>query len=131
MTRRPLSILRNREGAAAIEFSIVVPILIVMIWGIFQLSLVFEAQAGMQNALGEAARYATLYPTPTDANIKAKVTSYKFGGAQGTWGTPTVATDNTAGTKTITVTYSQPISFLFFNGPSISLTKSKVVYLST
>ena len=130
MMRRLLKLFRDDDGAAAVEMAIVVPILVGMIWGIFQIALVFEAQAGMENALGQAARYATIYPTPTDTNIKSYITTYKFGGMQGTWGTPTISTDSTAGTKTITVSYSQPMDFLFFQGPSVTLSKSKVVYLS-
>ena len=128
--RRPRDIFRNRDGLAAAEFAIIAPILITLIWGIFQLALVFEANAGVQSALGNAARYATIFPTPSDDDIKAKVVSSRFGGAQGTWGAPTIVTDDAAGTKTITVSYSQPLNFLFFNGPNITLTKSKVVYLS-
>ena len=72
---------RDEEGAAAIEFAIAVPILVTMLYGIFQVGLLFQANAGMQHALGEGARYATLClsPTstgctvPTDANIKAKI----------------------------------------------------------
>src|SRR5947209_15255165 len=131
MMRRLRAIVRNARGAAAIEFAIIVPVLISMIWGIFQLSLVFEANAGMQNALGQAARFATIYPTPTDTQLTAYITSGKFGGGTGTWGTPTIATDTTAGTKTITVTYSQPLDFLFFQGPNITLTKTKTIYLSS
>ena len=57
--------------------------------------------------------------------------SGKFGLDNGTWGTPTITTDTTANTKLITVTYSQPTDFLFFTGPTVSLTRSKLVYLST
>lgn len=128
--RRLRDIWRDREGVAAAEFAIIAPILITLIWGIFQLALVFEANAGVQSALGNAARYATVFPTPSDDEIKAKIAKSRFGGAQGTWGTPTIVTDDAAGTKTITVSYSQPLNFLFFNGPNITLTKSKVVYLS-
>ncbi|MBA3730486.1 MAG: pilus assembly protein, partial [Sphingomonas sp.] len=64
---------RNERGAAAIEFAIAVPILILMIYGIFRLGLLFQANAGMQHALGEGARYATIYPTPTNTQIQTKM----------------------------------------------------------
>jgi Flp pilus assembly protein TadG len=131
MMRRFRTIVRDLRGAAAIEFAIAVPILVSMIWGILQFALVFEANAGMAEALGQAARYATVFPTPTDADIASKITSSRFGGNGGTWGTPTITTDDAAGTKTVTVTYSQPLNFLFFNGPTVTLTKAKVIYLSS
>jgi hypothetical protein len=120
--------------AAAIEFAIAIPTLMSMIWGMFQIGLIFQANAGMQHALGEAARYATIYPTPTDTQIQSMITSHKFGLGNGTWTAPAI--DNTyiaaasGAYKGITVSYSQPTDFLFFSGPTVTITKSKTIYLS-
>jgi Flp pilus assembly protein TadG len=127
MTRRIRSLARSSDGAGAIEFAIAAPVLILMVFGMFQLGIVLRANAGMQHALGEAARYATLYPTPTDAELQARITSKKFGVGTGAWGEPTIITD--AGTKTITVTYTQPLDWIYFT-TTVSLTKTKVVHLS-
>lgn len=125
----------DEAGASALEFALAVPVLTVMIYGIFTLGQLFEADASMQHALGEGARYATLClnPTaagvctvPTDTQITNKVTAKLFGPAGSL--TPTINTDTTAKTKTITLTYSTTPSFLFFNGPPVSMTRSKVVY---
>ena len=124
------NLLRNDRGAAMIEFAISIPIMTLFMWGIFQFGMILEAQAGMQHALGEAARYATIFPTPTDTEIQNKITSAKFGLANGTWSTPTITDDATLHTKLITVSYSQPTNFIFFAGPTITVTKSKLVYLS-
>ena len=123
---------RNRDGAAAVEFALVIPILISMIWGMFQVSLLYQANAGVQNALGEAARYATIWPTPSDADITAFIQNTRFGVAgYGSWNAPSIsALDTTDQSRTITVSYSQQMTFLFFTGPSITITKSKKVYLS-
>lgn len=121
----------DRTGSSAIEFAIAVPVLVTFIWGIFQVALLYRANAGMQHALGEGARFATIFPTPSDSAIQSKITSHEFGVSGGTWGTPTISTNATAKTKLITVTYSQPTNFLFFQGPAVSLTRSKLVYLST
>jgi Flp pilus assembly protein TadG len=123
-------LIADRAGSSAIEFAVSVPVLVMLIWGIAQVGLLYEANAGMQHALGEGARMATIYPTPTDTQIQTKITSAKFGLGNGTWGTPTIVTDTTAKTKTITVTYSQPTDFLFLPGPNVSLSASKVVYLA-
>lgn len=130
MTRLFRTLRKDSEGAAAIEFAIAVPVLTVMIWGMFQIGLIFQANAGMQHALGEAARYATIFPTPSDTDLQTRITAKKFGLGNGTWGTPTIVTDTAAGTKTITVSYSQPTDFLLFAGPTVTMTKSKVVYYS-
>ena len=71
-----------QRGAATVEFAIAVPVLVVMLYGIFQVGLIFQANAGMQHALGEGARLATLCTpsgstctSPTDAAIVAKMTA--------------------------------------------------------
>lgn len=128
------SLLRDESGANLIEFAIAIPVLVSFIWGIFQFGLVFQAQAGMQHALGEAARMATLFPTPSDDAIKAKVTAKKFGTYNGTLGTLQIQNVTSGGTtvaKRLTLTYSQPTNFLFVAGPTVTLTKQKVVYLSS
>ena len=118
---------RNERGAAAIEFAIAVPVLILLIYGIFRLGLLYQANAGMQHALGEGARMATLFPTPTDEQITAEMNDKLFGESYGTF---TVAEpENTTTTKTLTVTYTTPMDFLLVPGPTVTLTRSKVVYL--
>jgi len=131
------SLWSDNQGAAAVEFVFAVPVLVTIIWGIFQLSLVLEAQAGVQQALGEGARLATVYDpstgaSKTDTAILSKITSSKFGTGSGTFYTACpdtcISTDSTAKTKTITVTYKQSTNFLFFAGPDVTIKKSKVVY---
>ena len=51
---------RDERGAAAIEMAIVLPVLILFIYGIFQVGILYQANAGMQHALGEGARFAVL-----------------------------------------------------------------------
>ena len=124
-------LLNDRTGSSAIEFAVAVPVLASFIWGMFQVGILYQANAGMQHALGEAARYATLFPTPSDDEIQAKITSATFGVGTGTWSTPQITSDNTAMTKTITVSYSHPMHFLFFDGPTVNLSANKVIYLAT
>jgi Flp pilus assembly protein TadG len=137
--RRLRQLLRERRGSAAIEFAFALPVLIVMIWGMFQIGILFMANAGMQHALGEGARYATLCTNftstgctvPTDAQIQSKITTAKFGLGNGTWTTPTIQSDTATNSKKITVSFQQPTSFLLFDGPTVRLTQSKVIYLSS
>ena len=120
----------DRRGAGVIEFAIAVPVLTVFIYGIFVVGKLFEANAGMQHALGEAARYATLYPTPTDDQLKAMMTAKKFGTSNNGGTLSALAISTSGNTKTMTLTYSQPTDFLLFNGPNVSITRSKKVYLA-
>lgn len=126
------------KGAAAIEMAIALPILILFVIGIFSFGQILEADAGMQHAVGEGARYATLClnPTaagtctsPTDAQISTMVTNKLFGAASSA--TPSVTRDTSAKTVTISLSYSQQLDFLFFRGPSVSFTRSKLVYYAS
>jgi len=118
---------RNERGAAAIEFAIAVPVLVLMIYGIFRIGLLYQANAGMQHALGEGARLATLYPTPTDTQITNRMNARLFGQGYGTFTVATPVTSTTS--KTLTITYTTPMDFLFVPGPTVTLTRSKVVYM--
>lgn len=131
MTSKRSTLRRDQRGATMIEMAIALPVLILFIYGIFVVGLLFQANAGMQHALGEAARYATIFPTPTDSQLQARVTSKKFGTDNGTLGTPSITTNAAGGYKEISLTYSQPTDFLFFTGPTVSITRSKRVYLAS
>ena len=123
---------RDKRGAAAIEMAFALPILMIFVYGIFQFGVILQANAGMQHALGEGARYATLYPKPTDALIATKMSNEVFGMNVGTFGTPTVSTPATSvctNCRLLSVTYSVTPDFLFFSGPAITLTRTKQVYI--
>jgi Flp pilus assembly protein TadG len=133
---RRSTLLRDLRGSAAVEFAVSVPVLIFMIWGIFQIAMVLQAQAGIQQALGEGARYATIFNTatnarPTNTQISSKIVNSKFGIRNGTWHTPSINTANEAsgGYIVIGVQYDVPTNFLFFTGPTITLSDSKRVYV--
>ena len=131
---------RNQRGAAAVEFAIALPVMLVMIYGIFQVGLIYQANAGMQHALGEAARLATLCTpsgqtctSPSDTAIVAKMNETKFGTNIGTFSTPSVTTPAPAQCtfcRDLSITYTVTPNFLFFTAPPITLTRSKRVYLA-
>jgi Flp pilus assembly pilin Flp len=132
MTRHFKLLLRDQRGATLVEFAIALPLLVVLIYSIFTWGMVFQANAGLQHALGEAARYATIFPTPSDDDIKARIASTDFGLGGGTLEEPEIDNSNlvTGGYKTITLEYSRPTNFLFFQGPTVTLIRSKRVYVS-
>jgi hypothetical protein len=129
--------LRDDRGAAAIELAFALPVLVLFIYGIFVMGQLMAANAGMQNALGQGARYATLCLNPTedtgctlpsDDDIQAKISAGLFGTGSGDWSTPTIDRHDADHYLTIQVTYSQKLDFLFFPGPTVTLTRSKKVY---
>ena len=125
--------LRDDRGAAVIEMAIALPVLVLFLWGIFQLGVAFQASAGMQHALGEGARLATLCipsgttcNSPSDTQIKFRMATKAFGKGDGNY---TVA-DPVSGTgyKDLSITYSKKMNFIFFNGPTVTLTRTKRAY---
>lgn len=133
-----LSILRREEGgAAAIEFAIAAPILVSLIWGIFQLACLFWANAGMQNALGAGGRLATLcqggssttqctVPSPTA--VYNAMDAAKFGPTDGTMTVITPTPTAGSGFMDLEVTYTRRLNLLFITGPMVTLDRKKRVY---
>jgi Flp pilus assembly protein TadG len=124
---------RDERGAAVIELAFALPILLLFVYGIFQLGVILQANAGMQHALGEAARYATLYPKPADNLIEQKMADEVFGIDVGTFNAPSVTTPASnvcSNCRLLTVSYTVTPDFLFFSAPSITLTRTKQVYVS-
>lgn len=143
--RRFLSLRRDQRGAAAIEAAIAMPVLVVMIYGVFATGQLFEANAGMEHALGEGARYATLCSSlsvsgssttcavHTGTEVKAYVNSKLFGAnnGNGTWDDPSLDTSTaSSGYVTLTVTYHPLMKFAFYTLPSFTVTRSKRIYLA-
>ncbi|MCM8557192.1 TadE/TadG family type IV pilus assembly protein [Sphingomicrobium sediminis] len=123
-----LRIWKDVHGAAAIELAFALPIFIVMLWMVVQLGLVFRAVAGMQHALGEGARLAVIYPTPTHNDLVNEIEDRVYGIGPGNF---TIATPvNGNGYVDLSVTYNQKTDLLFLPGPDVSLTRNKRVYIA-
>jgi Flp pilus assembly protein TadG len=138
LTRR---LIRSENGAAAVEMAFALPILIVMIWMFVQLAQIYRAMAGIQQALGQGARYATLClnpaatgcSAPTTDQVKTEIQNSVYGIGPGTFtvSDPTTGNDGTAKFYDLTVSYTQPTSLLLFSGPTINVTRSKRVWIAS
>lgn len=122
---------RDERAVAAIELAFGLPVLLLFIFGIFQFGVILQANAGMQHALGEGARMATIYPSPADSAVVDKMNDAVFGMNVGTFGTPTVSTPESSECtycKDLQVSFSVTPDFILFSGPPINLTRTKRVY---
>ena len=124
---------RDSRGAAVIEMAFALPVLIMLLWMIVQLGLVFRAMSGIQHGLGEGARMATLFPKPTDTAIRTRITDAVYGIGPGSFTipTPTSGTADGATYLDLRVTYTQPTDLLIVPGPTISVTRSKRVWIAS
>ena len=122
----------DERGAAVIEMAFALPVLIVLMWVIVQLGLVFRAMSGINHGLGEGARLATLYPQPTNDQIKTKISDAVYGIGPGSFNIEDPAAGVTLGANylDLKVTSSQKTDLLVFPGPTISVTRSKRVWVA-
>jgi len=126
------SLRRDDRGAAVIETAFALPALIIMVWAVVQLGLVFRAMSGIQHALGEGARLATLYPQPSDDAIHDKIEDVVYGIGPGTFTIeePVPGTENGSAYLDLEVSYTQETDMLFLPGPTITVSRSKRVWVA-
>lgn len=125
-------IVRDEGGAAVIEMAIGLPILIMLIWMVVQLGLVFRAMSGIQHALGEGARAATLWPVPDTDDIEDRMEAVVYGIGPGEFDIvpPVQGTADGSDFLDLEVTYSQDTDLIFLPGPTITVSRSKRVWVS-
>jgi Flp pilus assembly protein TadG len=128
-------IVRNDSGAAVIEIAFALPALIVLLWVILQLGLVLRAMAGIQHALGEGARVATIYPyeAPSTSNTAIvdamQAAVYGIGPGDFDIVAPVEGTADGGTYLDLQVTYEQDTNLIFFPGPTISVERHKRVWV--
>ena len=77
----------NERGAVLVEFALVLPLLLVLFAGMFDLGLAFQRYQAVTNAAREGARMAVL-PGYSTAEVESRVRNYLA--ASGVPGTPTI-----------------------------------------
>jgi Flp pilus assembly protein TadG len=119
----------NQSGASAIEFALLLPLLLLILFGIIEFSILFYNKAMITNASREGARYGITFITapgatqgthPTEALIIAKVNDYLTDDAANTmlitFGTEiigiTAPNANTGAGSDLTVTVTYDYDFL-------------------
>ena len=80
----------NERGVVLIEFALVLPLLLVLLAGMFDLGLAFQRYQAVTNAAREGARMAVLpgYSTTPGGDVDDRVRAYLA--ASGVPGTPTI-----------------------------------------
>jgi Flp pilus assembly protein TadG len=84
---------KNQSGASAVEFAIILPILVLLVFGIIEFSVALYDKAMITNASREGARAGIVFRVPlvTDEEITEVVNTY-LGNSLITFGGPTAAT---------------------------------------
>lgn len=123
---------RCRRGSAAIQFALALPVFMLFLCGIAQLGVLFAANAGLQQAVGEGARLATLYPRPSDDAIATRIGRAGFALDSRYLDAPSLTHGIANGVPylDIALTYHPRLNFIFFAGPQLSITRSRRAYLN-
>src|ERR671922_78922 len=130
--------LKREEGAAAIEFALLLPLLMLILFGIIEFGLVLYNQEVITNASREGARYGIVIgsPRPTTGQIQGVVNTYltnaglKTGNA-----TVSVAGAQGASGSDLTVAVAYPYNFLVLSnlvpgiGSNLALSATTVMKL--
>jgi Flp pilus assembly protein TadG len=110
---------KGQRGASAIEFAIILPVLVTLLFGIIEMSILFYDKAVITNASREGARAGiVLAPTPLDDSGIAGVVDTYCASNLITFGSTTSATTTVSrgGSGThgdpLTVTVNYPYDFL-------------------
>ena len=139
---KPRGLAMNERGVAAVEMALALPVLVVMLYMFVQLGEVYRAMSGIQQALGQGARYATLCLNPDNngcqipsgqaVHDEVMASVYGIGPGSFSANVPTLQNDavGTGHYYDLTVTYTQATTLLFFPGPTINVTRSKRVWVA-
>lgn len=124
---------RDRSGVAAIEMAITLPVLVIMFNMVVNVAFILWEQASLYNAVGQASRFAMVYPAPDADAIEAKANDSIIGKG----GNITRDVDVAEGTSDgrnyveVTMTASMPIDFIFMEGPTVDLSQTRRTYITT
>ena len=127
--------LRSESGASAVEFALVLPLLMLILFGIIEFGMALYRQAILTNASREGARLGIVLSVPpiTTAAINTRIDSYltAAGIPPGTVTPRTIVLGGATGTP-VTVTLTLPYTYVVLPGltsitPSINLVATTVM----
>ena len=131
MLTRLRGLRRDQKGAAALEFALAVPVLVTFIVGIAQLGMLFMANNGLDSAVAAGARYATIYPRPSDTQIQSLIASSRWGLDPARMTTPVITHGTTSNNDWVRITtnYDVDMDFIFFTIPNVTLTETRTAWV--
>lgn len=122
----------DKRGSAAIEFAIAGPIFLLVVFGCIQFGRASLARSGLEQAVESGARYATLYPRPSDRAIKDKAIAKGYGLDPTMIVGPNIAygTNNGMPYAEISMTYKFNLNVPFYTKQTINLFYKRRAYLN-
>lgn len=105
---------KDHRGAAAVEFAIVLPVLLVLLLGIIDFGYAFYVQGALSNAAREGARDMAIHNSPAAARIRVQQAATPLvvpNTAAAIAISPAACAPNTNVTVTVTYTYTYLTGF--------------------
>lgn len=113
---------RDQRGAQAVEFALVLPLLVLLLVGIMEFGLVFNKQSMITQAARAAARSMALGNSPTAAREAARQSAPQLSLSDGQIAvSPTSCPPAGDTDAVVTITYATPLATGLF-GATITLT---------
>lgn len=83
MNRLRTSRARGQQGAAAVEFALVLPLLVMLVFGVIEFGIVLAQKSSLSSAVRSGARYGSvnLYEAASDPHTCGKVIEHAKGSA--------------------------------------------------
>lgn len=103
--------MRRDDGAAALEFAIILPILVMLVMGIAEFSRAYNAKEALQYAVREGARELAIRNVPADAVAVTKDRAIGLDQSKLTVPTPASCPSSVTPTSTATVTATYALNF--------------------
>lgn len=118
---------QDRTAAAAVDFAMTLPIITLLTVGVMQLGVAFLANAGLRNAVEVGARFAVIFPYPSDTDIQNKVRANAFGmeAAQLTVSAPVRGTANGQSFVQVTASYPLQLNFVVLSTPAFTISYTR------
>lgn len=124
------TLMRERRGATAVEFALVVPIFLIMTMGVFEVGRAFWIKSSMQFAVEETTRFAMVNTGASTATLATLAQTNLTAAGVNVAGVTFAATQEVSGSRTfisVTGTYNFSVVVPIVPIPDITLSvKSRV-----
>ena len=102
----------GERGAAAVEFALILPILLLLVLGLVEFGRVFNGQVSLSNAAREGARYMAIHNHAGDAKAAAIFAAPSVFNPEISEDDITISPSVCTGGKIVTVTINYEVEFL-------------------
>ncbi len=125
-------LLNGNSGATAVEFALVAPLFLLVIFGTWNAGVLLFAQNGIRNAVETGARAATVFPRPSETAIRQLTSNAYYGPSRANLTGPTLSYSvrNGAPVVNITMSYRHESFVPFLSIAPVTLTHQRTSYLA-